>query len=220
MIESLINEGIVSYPNGLEDVKKAFDNWINLSLFKFECDDQVRVVKNNREERRMEERDAMSYFRNYEEFFCGMDRDLSVQDKSKNEIENEILRKIHNHKNNGLSSKKYYQKCNPNLYGRWSNGIKTGYVSSDGRVIYDKYYIKTNIPLVERLRNNSDYVSEFYKLLFIHRGLKMYRNKVSHANAEESIRLSKDDLKRWIELYIEVLDKLMRDAKELLNTNS
>lgn len=48
----------------------------------------------------------------------------------------------------------------------------------------------------------------------------MYRNKVSHANAEESIRLSKDDLRRWIELYIEVLDKLMRDAKELLNTNS
>lgn len=220
MIESLINEGIVSYPNGLEDVKKAFDNWINLSLFKFECDDQVRVVKNNREERRMEERDAMSYFRNYEEFFCGMDRDLSVQNKSKNEIENEILRKIHNHKNNGLSSKKYYQKCNSSLYGRWSNGIKTGYVSSDDRVIYDKYYIKTNIPLVERLRNNSDYVNEFYKLLFIHRGLKMYRNKVSHANAEESIRLSKDDLRRWIELYIEVLDKLMRDAKELLNTNS
>lgn len=216
MIESLINEGIVSYPNGLEDVKKAFDNWINLSLFKFECDDQVRVVKNNREERRMEERDAMSYFRNYEEFFCGMDRDLSVQNKSKNEIENEILRKIHNHKNNGLSSKKYYQKCNSSLYGRWSNGIKTGYVSSDDRVIYDKYYIKTNIPLVERLRNNSDYVNEFYKLLFIHRGLKMYRNKVSHANAEESIRLSKDDLKRWIELYIEVLDKLMRDAKVLL----
>ena len=220
MIESHINEGIVSYPNGLEDVKKAFDNWINLSLFKFECDDQVRVVKNNREERRMEKRDAMSYFRNYEEFFCGMDRDLSVQNKSKNEIENEILRKIHNHKNNGLSSKKYYQKCNSSLYGRWSNGIKTGYVSSDDRVIYDKYYIKTNIPLVERLRNNSDYVNEFYKLLFIHRGLKMYRNKVSHANAEESIRLSKDDLRRWIELYIEVLDKLMRDAKELLNTNS
>lgn len=217
MIESLINEGIVSYPERVNDFKKAFDDWVNLSLFKFECDGQVRVVKEGTVEREMEERDSMSYFDGYTEFFCGMDEKLAVQGKSKHAIENEILREILDHRNYGMSPTKYYESCKFSIYQSCSKGIKTGYIDRrNNSVKYNKYYLRTNIPLVKALRNNSDYVNEFYKLLFIHRGLKMYRNKVSHANAEESIRLSKDDLKRWIELYIEVLDKLMRDAKVLL----
>lgn len=217
MIESLINEGIVSYPERVNDFKKAFDDWVNLSLFKFECDGQVRVVKEGTVEREMEERDSMSYFDGYTEFFCGMDEKLAVQGKSKHAIENEILREILDHRNDGMSPTKYYESCKFSIYQSCSKGIKTGYIDRrNNSVKYNKYYLRTNIPLVKALRNNSDYVNEFYKLLFIHRGLKMYRNKVSHANAEESIRLSKDDLKRWIELYIKVLDKLMRDAKVLL----
>lgn len=209
MIEFLISEGIVSYPECIEDYKDAFDDWVNLSLFEYGSN-RTRIMKCNGEECEMHPGQPMSYFKEYTEFFCRMDNDLAEQGKSKNEIENEILRRIYNHRNRSIDPKKYYLKCEYSDYRDCQNGIRAG------RMRYEKF----DIPLVERLRNNSDYVDEFYKLLFIHRGLKMYRNKVSHANAEESIRLSKDDLRRWIELYIEVLDKLMRDAKELLNTNS
>lgn len=209
MIEFLISEGIVSYPECIEDYKDAFDDWVNLSLFEYGSN-QTRIMKCNGEECEMHPGQPMSYFKEYTEFFCRMDNDLAEQGKSKNEIENEILRRIYNHRNRSIDPKKYYLKCEYSDYRDCQNGIRAG----------NMRYERFDIPLVERLRNNSDYVNEFYKLLFIHRGLKMYRNKVSHANAEESIRLSKDDLRRWIELYIEVLDKLMRDAKELLNTNS
>lgn len=209
MIEFLISEGIVSYPECIEDYKDAFDDWVNLSLFEYGSN-RVRIMKCNGEECEMHPGQPMSYFKEYTEFFCRMDNDLAEQGKSKNEIENEILRRIYNHRNRSIDPKKYYLKCEYSDYRDCQNGIRAG----------NMRYERFDIPLVERLRNNSDYVDEFYKLLFIHRGLKMYRNKVSHANAEESIRLSKDDLRRWIELYIEVLDKLMRDAKELLNTNS
>lgn len=209
MIEFLISEGIVSYPECIEDYKDAFDDWVNLSLFEYGSN-RARIMKCNGEECEMHPGQPMSYFKEYTEFFCRMDNDLAEQRKSKNEIENEILRRIYNHRNRSIDPKKYYLKCEYSDYRDCQNGIRAG----------NMRYERFDIPLVERLRNNSDYVDEFYKLLFIHRGLKMYRNKVSHANAEESIRLSKDDLRRWIELYIEVLDKLMRDAKELLNTNS
>lgn len=209
MIEFLISEGIVSYPECIEDYKDAFDDWVNLSLFEYGSN-RARIMKCNGEECEMHPGQPMSYFKKYTEFFCRMDNDLAEQGKSKNEIENEILRRIYNHRNRSIDPKKYYLKCEYSDYRDCQNGIRAG----------NMRYERFDIPLVERLRNNSDYVDEFYKLLFIHRGLKMYRNKVSHANAEESIRLSKDDLRRWIELYIEVLDKLMRDAKELLNTNS
>lgn len=209
MIEFLISEGIVSYPECIEDYKDAFDDWVNLSLFEYGSN-RARIMKCNGEECEMHPGQPMSYFKEYTEFFCRMDNDLAEQGKSKNEIENEILRRIYNHRNRSIDPKKYYLKCEYSDYRDCQNGIRAG----------NMRYERFDIPLVERLRNNSDYVDEFYKLLFIHRGLKMYRNKVSHANAEESIRLSKDDLRRWIELYIEVLDKLMRDAKELLNTNS
>lgn len=209
MIEFLISEGIVSYPECIEDYKDAFDDWVNLSLFEYGSN-RARIMKCNGEECEMHPGQPMSYFKEYTEFFCRMDNDLAEQGKSKNEIENEILRRIYNHRNRSIDPKKYYLKCEYSDYRDCQNGIRAG------NIRYERF----DIPLVERLRNNSDYVDEFYKLLFIHRGLKMYRNKVSHANAEESIRLSKDDLRRWIELYIEVLDKLMRDAKELLNTNS
>lgn len=209
MIEFLISEGIVSYPECIEDYKDAFDDWVNLSLFEYGSN-RTRIMKCNGEECEMHPGQPMSYFKEYTEFFCRMDNDLAEQGKSKNEIENEILRRIYNHRNRSIDPKKYYLKCEYSDYRDCQNGIRAG----------NMRYERFDIPLVERLRNNSDYVNEFYKLLFIHRGLKMYRNKVSHANAEESIRLSKDDLRRWIELYIEVLDKLMRDAKELLNTNS
>ena len=209
MIEFLISEGIVSYPECIEDYKEAFDDWVNLSLFEYGSN-RTRIMKCNGEECEMHPGQPMSYFKEYTEFFCRMDNDIAEQGKSKNEIENEILRRIYNHRNRSIDLKKYYLKCEYSDYRDCQNGIRAG----------NMRYERFDIPLVERLRNNSDYVNEFYKLLFIHRGLKMYRNKVSHANAEESIRLSKDDLRRWIELYIEVLDKLMRDAKELLNTNS
>ena len=209
MIEFLISEGIVSYPECIEDYKDAFDDWVNLSLFEYGSN-RTRIMKCNGEECEMHPGQPMSYFKEYTEFFCGMDNDLAEQGKSKIEIENEILRRIYNHRNRSINPNEYYLKCEDSVYRDCQYGIRAG------RMRYEKF----DIPLVERLRNNSDYVDEFYKLLFIHRGLKMYRNKVSHANAEESIRLSKDDLRRWIELYIEVLDKLMRDAKELLNTNS
>ena len=209
MIEFLISEGIVSYPECIEDYKDTFDDWVNLSLFEYNSN-RTRIMKCNGEECEMHLGQPMSYFKEYTEFFCRMDNDLAEQGKSKIEIENEILRRIYNHRNRSINPNEYYLKCEDSVYRDCQYGIRAG------RMRYEKF----DIPLVERLRNNSDYVSEFYKLLFIHRGLKMYRNKVSHANAEESIRLSKDDLKRWIELYIEVLDKLMRDAKELLNTNS
>lgn len=209
MIEFLISEGIVSYPECIEDYKDAFDDWVNLSLFEYGSN-RTRIMKCNGEECEMYPGQPMSYFKEYTEFFCRMDNDLAEQGKSKIEIENEILRRIYNHRNRSINPNEYYLKCENSVYRDCQYGIRAG------RMRYEKF----DIPLVERLRNNSDYVDEFYKLLFIHRGLKMYRNKVSHANAEESIRLSKDDLRRWIELYIEVLDKLMRDAKELLNTNS
>ena len=209
MIEFLISEGIVSYPECIEDYKDAFDDWVNLSLFEYGSN-RTRIMKCNGEECEMHPGQPMSYFKEYTEFFCRMDNDLAEQGKSKIEIENEILRRIYNHRNRSINPNEYYLKCEDSVYRHCQYGIRAG------RMHYEKF----DIPLVERLRNNSDYVNEFYKLLFIHRGLKMYRNKVSHANAEESIRLSKDDLRRWIELYIEVLDKLMRDAKELLNTNS
>lgn len=209
MIEFLISEGIVSYPECIEDYKDAFDDWVNLSLFEYGSN-RTRIMKCNGEECEMHPGQPMSYFKEYTEFFCRMDNDLAEQGKSKIEIENEILRRIYNHRNRSINPNEYYLKCEDSVYRYCQYGIRAG------RMRYEKF----DIPLVERLRNNSDYVNEFYKLLFIHRGLKMYRNKVSHANAEESIRLSKDDLRRWIELYIEVLDKLMRDAKELLNTNS
>ncbi len=209
MIEFLISEGIVSYPECIEDYKDAFDDWVNLSLFEYGSN-RTRIMKCNGEECEMYPGQPMSYFKEYTEFFCRMDNDLAEQGKSKIEIENEILRRIYNHRNRSINPNEYYLKCENSVYRDCQYGIRAG------RMRYEKF----DIPLVERLRNNSDYVDEFYKLLFIHRGLKMYRNKVSHGNAEESIRLSKDDLRRWIELYIEVLDKLMRDAKELLNTNS
>lgn len=209
MIEFLISEGIVSYPECIEDYKDAFDDWVNLSLFEYGSN-RARIMKCNGEECEMHPGQPMSYFKEYTEFFCRMDNDLAEQGKSKNEIENEILRRIYNHRNRSIDPKKYYLKCEYSDYRDCQNGIRAG----------NMRYERFDIPLVERLRNNSDYVDEFYKLLFIHRGLKMYRNKVSHANAEESIRLSKDDLRRWIELYIEVLDKLMRDAKELLTSTS
>ena len=135
-----------------------------------------------------------------------MDNGLAEQGKNKNEIENIILKRIHDYRNKSIDPKKYYLKCQYSRYKKCQYGINTG----------DKCFEKFDIPLVEILRNNRTYVDEFYELLFIHKGLKLYRNTVSHANAEKSNRLSKEDLRRWIELYIEVLDKLMRDAKVLL----
>ena len=205
MIESLINEGIVSYPKDVKDYKDAFDNWISLSLFEY-GKNRRRKIKIDGEEDDMKVGKPMSYFKNHKEFFCKMDKDLAEQGKSKNEIENKVLNKIHDYRNKSINPKKYYLECEKSVYKDCRYGIKDK----------DHYYEKFDIPLVDGLRNNKAYVYEFYELLFIHKGLKLYRNKVSHANAKESNKLSKEDLKRWIELYIEVLDKLMREAKVLL----
>ena len=101
---------------------------------------------------------------------------------------------------------KYYSKCTKQQYLEVKNGIESK----------NEYFKKINIPLATILRKDDSYVELFYTLLFIHKGLKKYRNTVSHANAEESEKITKDNLKKWIELYIEILDKLMRDAKVLL----
>lgn len=213
MIESFINVGIVFYPkwgkdyakNYAKDYKHAFDNWVNLSLFEND-ENQTRTMKCDGVEREMNAGQPMSYFKSHTEFFCDMDNGLAEQGKNKNEIENIILKRIHDYRNKSIDPKKYYLKCQYSAYKKCQYGINTG----------DKCFEKFDIPLVEILRNNRTYVDEFYELLFIHKGLKLYRNTVSHANAEKSNRLSKEDLRRWIELYIEVLDKLMRDAKVLL----
>ena len=68
MIEFLISEGIVSYPECIEDYKDAFDDWVNLSLFEYGSN-RTRIMKCNGEECEMYPGQPMSYFKEYTEFF-------------------------------------------------------------------------------------------------------------------------------------------------------
>lgn len=201
-------------------MKEKFDNWINLTLFDSECryyyDADSDMIKEKvfkiREENRhnlrnLKSSDGISYFKKYTPFFCGIEIDCVKNNDQKIIEENKILEKIKGFRDERMDVTKYYLKCTKQQYLKAKNGIESK----------NAYFKKMNIPLATILRKDDSYVELFYTLLFIHKGLKKYRNTVSHANAEESEKITKDNLKKWIELYIEILDKLMRDAKVVLN---
>lgn len=70
MIEFLISEGIVSYPECIEDYKDAFDDWVNLSLFEYGSN-RTRIMKCNGEECEMHPGNQCHILKNIQNFFVG-----------------------------------------------------------------------------------------------------------------------------------------------------
>lgn len=91
----------------------------------------------------------------------------------------------------------------------WYNDKKTDEIYST--------YIQCDIPINKKLFDNEEFIENLYILLFIHKGLKKYRNTVAHAlDISSAKQLNIKKLELWIELYIGQLDRILRDAKVLL----
>lgn len=65
---------------------------------------------------------------------------------------------------------------------------------------------------------NEAFIENLNILLFIHKGLKKYRNTVSHALDEtEESTMGNDTLEKWLRLYVEQLDRVLRDGMQILS---
>ena len=84
------------------------------------------------------------------------------------------------------------------------------------------YYIEEDIPLNPNMltdcETNEAFIENLHILLFIHKGLKKYRNTVSHALDEtEESTMDNDTLEKWLRLYVEQLDRVLRDGIQILS---
>lgn len=73
------------------------------------------------------------------------------------------------------------------------------------------------IPVHKKLLaiENREYLEDLYVLLYIYKGLKKYRNKVAHVLVDEGDKLTREEIEKWIQLYVIRLDKLLKDTSSI-----
>lgn len=74
----------------------------------------------------------------------------------------------------------------------------------------------TKIPLNKKLLNNDEFLDKFYIILYLYKCLKKYRNTVAHPEIIDSKKdFSANEVKAWIQLYLECLDNLVVMSKDI-----
>ena len=212
MPEDLDDAKIKRYKNDRD--KECFDNWVKCSLWdsdikirwdkKSYCfkDNNLKIKKRGERERWLDKSEVVTYFKSSVEngYFGGVGYDNK---KSKNDV----LESIRQQKTDLEDYTKIFVRSD--LENR----------NYDCDIIYyrNKGYVQSDIPVNKELFDNEEFIENLNILLFIHKGLKKYRNTVAHALDSSSARqLNIKKLELWIELYIEQLDRILRDAKVLL----
>lgn len=215
MPEDLDDAKIERYKNKMD--KKCFDDWVRYSLWDsdIKCgwdenhqrsyDKKLDIKKKGQRERALGRTEAVTYFKsNVNNGYFGR------VDYSNKKSQKDVLESIRQQKADLEDYTKIFVKSD--LENR----------NYDCDIIYyrnnrSKGYIQCDIPINQELFDNEELIENLYILLFIHKGLKKYRNTVAHALDDSSTgRLKIKKLELWIELYIGQLDRILRDAKVLL----
>ena len=215
MPEDLDDAKIERYKNKKD--KECFDNWVRYSLWDsdikcgwnddHQCsyDKKLNIKKKGQRERWLDKREAVTYFKsNVNDGYFGR---VGYDNKKS---QNDVLESIRRQKADLEDYTKIFVKSD--LENR----------NYDCDIIYNrnnrsKGYIQCDIPINQELFDNEEFIENLYILLFIHKGLKKYRNTVAHAlDSSSAKQLSIKKLEMWIELYIGQLDRILRDAKVLL----
>ena len=69
-----------------------------------------------------------------------------------------------------------------------------------------------------RLLNREDFVEDYYICLYLFKSLKSFRNAVAHAlDYKKREKYSAKEIKFWVQLYMEQLNKLVHYDKNYLN---
>lgn len=218
MPEDLDDAKIERYKNKKD--KECFDNWVRYSLWDsdikcgwnddHQCsyDKKLNIKKKGQRERWLDKREAVTYFKsNVNDGYFGR---VGYDNKKS---QNDVLESIRQQKTDLEDYTKIFV---------WSELENRDY---DCDIIYyrsnrsnrSKGYVQCDIPINKELFDNEEFIENLYILLFIHKGLKKYRNTVAHAlDSSSAKQLSIKKLEMWIELYIGQLDRILRDAKVLL----
>lgn len=215
MPEDLDDAKIERYKNKMD--KKCFDDWVRYSLWDsdIKCgwdenhqrsyDKKLDIKKKGQRERALGRTEAVTYFKsNVNNGYFGR------VDYSNKKSQKDVLESIRQQKADLEDYTKIFVKSD--LENR----------NYDCDIIYyrnnrSKGYIQCDIPINQELFDNEELIENLYILLFIHKGLKKYRNTVAHAlDSSSAKQLSIKKLEMWIELYIGQLDRILRDAKVLL----
>lgn len=215
MPEDLDDTKIERYKNKKD--KECFDNWVRYSLWDsdikcgwnddHQCsyDKKLNIKKKGQRERWLDKREAVTYFKsNVNDGYFGR---VGYDNKKS---QNDVLESIRQQKTDLEDYTKIFV---------WSELENRDY---DCDIIYyrsnrSKGYVQCDIPINKELFDNEEFIENLYILLFIHKGLKKYRNTVAHAlDSSSAKQLSIKKLEMWIELYIGQLDRILRDAKVLL----
>lgn len=204
--------------------KECFDDWVKCSLWdsdiklcwvkKSYCfkEKKLKIKKRGQRERWLERTEAVTYFKsNVNDGYFGK---VGYSDKKS---QKDVLESIRQQKTDLEDYTKYFVMDKSKI-GReyddrdiinWYNDKKTDEIYST--------YIQCDIPINKKLFDNEEFIENLYILLFIHKGLKKYRNTVAHAlDISSAKQLNIKKLELWIELYIGQLDRILRDAKVLL----
>lgn len=203
--------------------KECFDDWITRSLLdtdiKYGYNEvtasvypkNVHIKIPTQRERGLRDSDLISYFIVDEtsDYFSGIEFDTKEQ----------VLQSIHEKKSMSHNRYKYYQSCTVEESEN-ARGNKLYICKNNGNHQY--YYIEEDIPLNPNMltdcETNEAFIENLNILLFIHKGLKKYRNTVSHALDEtEESTMGNDTLEKWLRLYVEQLDRVLRDGMQILS---
>lgn len=203
--------------------KECFDNWITRSLLDMDIKygyneitasvypKNVHIKIPSQRERGLRDSDLISYFTvdDTSNYFSGIEFDTKEQ----------VLQSIHEKKSMSHNRYKYYQSCSQEESEN-ACGNKLYICKNNGNHQY--YYIEEAIPLNPNMltdcETNEAFIENLHILLFIHKGLKKYRNTVSHALDEtEESTMGNDTLEKWLRLYVEQLDRVLRDGIQILS---
>lgn len=83
-----------------------------------------------------------------------------------------------------------------------------------------RYYCESKVlPIKEtKLLNREDFVEDYYICLYLFKSLKSFRNAVAHAlDYEKRVQYSANEIKFWVQLYMEQLNKLVHYKENYLD---
>ena len=95
---------------------------------------------------------------------------------------------------------------------------------SKNKYEYIRYELKKyQLPVKEKkLLNNKEFVEDYYICLYLFKSLKSFRNSVAHPrndNDNKRKKYSAKEIRFWVQLYIEQLNKLVNYQENYLNHN-
>lgn len=143
--------------------------------------------------------------------------------------EEKVIKNIRKHKNQKVNPEKYY--CyygNPKNWrdkkNKW-HGIEERNEALRNKILGSNYskcdkieykgspYIEQDLFVREKLRNDPDFLEQFYRVCYVYKVLKLIRNDTVHSLGRYTN--TSEDIANWVRFYLEQLEELIQKAKNI-----